>query len=133
VSFDGTADKDTISVDKGGVADYFLSSTLISAATKVLNVGVDAKFSQFVFDTGSGTYTYNIDLEEDGASTGDVFSLKISMPSSSNPTVQIRVQGGVTLLTFNATGVKEFMCKMLYNGSSWIAWSVFESVEGTYD
>lgn len=132
VTFDGAADRDTIHVDKSGILQYL--KTLFSAAgTTTFVSGVDAPVQSLVMLAGSGAYIYNFDLEEDGASVGDRFTLKITLPASANPTVNVRRQNGSAILsTFSGGGSKRFICEYIFTGSVFEELWVFESVETSY-
>lgn len=73
--------------------------------------------------TGAGTYTRTISLLTTNASTGDMIDIRLDMPASVNPTVEIRnASSGGTLLTTavgdGSTGTVHGYYQ--YTGSAWV-------------
>jgi hypothetical protein len=72
---------------------------------------------------GAGGYTRTVSILTANASEGDRVAIRFSMPSSTNPVVEVRnaTSGGTLLTTINgeATGTP-LVSEYTYNGTSWI-------------
>ena len=80
---------------------------------------------------GSGLYTYKIVLPTTGRSAGDQALLRVAMPASANPTIEIRnaTAGGTTLATVAAVDdgaggypARTWSLQLLFNGTAWELW-----------
>lgn len=114
-----------VATDGGQVAEGRVTITtgISSGATVQLNCGVDDILRGYVFLAGSGAYTYNIDLMETTAKEGQCFTILITMPASTNPTVVIRDDNSgspVARVTIAGTGSAFSVgVRMYYTGTTW--------------
>jgi hypothetical protein len=73
---------------------------------------------------GAGPYTYNVQLTSAGRTAGDKFYLSLSLPASTNPTVDVKNNAGGVIYTITGTGVATtfpISITFTFNGSDWIA------------
>ncbi len=76
---------------------------------------------------GSGSYTRTLALLTTGRLAGDMVLLRLRMPTTANPTVEVRnaTSGGTLLASVsgNATG-SDYFVALVYSGSAWELWGI---------
>ena len=90
---------------------------------------------RLIMQAGTGPFTYDVILNRTGALPGDVFDIKITGSSSTNPTIRICDNSTATVLsTFNNIGsAKRLVGRyvVLENGT-WSEEYILDSVESSY-
>ena len=109
-------------ITAGGVTSY-ATVNLSSATSYMLQVLSPVSSANVTISAGSSPYTASIVIPDTGASSGYFYDVYLSIPASSNPTVNIYdgSTSGTLLSTVNTNGVAgNTTLSFFYNGTAWV-------------